>query len=508
MPSLRLLLPLLCLPLFLQAQFSPAPLPKPLQGYPDAARMKFGYITVPENHSDPGNGRTVRLAVITLPAITPSDADPVFYIVGGPGGQATYSASGVPVFDELNKTRDVVFIDPRGAGFSEANLFMRRNPASISQFTSQNRAFFAKQGIDVTTFNTTQIAEDYESARVALGYTNINLFANSYGTFVAQEWLRRHPANLRAVVMSGNSPATDPFLPTTVKIEEQGINALLQDVSSNPPARRAFPNFRQRFYAMMEKVTKKPLKLTLKNRDNGKMESVILDGREFVGTITEMLQLTRNMRYIPALVREMERKSNGPLLRRFFAPRFETRRDNAFGMYLSVLGTDFAAPGYVDATERGILATKNRALIGAEGPTIYQLAQIIVSWGVPYNPGTTRTLPQSNVRTLFLNGMMDAQTPASGGATIATGVTNSINYVYPRVGHAVGFVNGPDMDAAISFIRNPAQTPPFKIKPLKRRNFYITRGASARFRMVDNWRDLILDPPLSRFLPDSPTGPQ
>jgi pimeloyl-ACP methyl ester carboxylesterase len=345
------------------------------------------------------------------------------------------------------------------------------------------------------------MAQDYEAARVALGYGSINLFANSYGTFVAQEILRRFPASLRAVVMSGNSPAPDPFLPTTLPIEEHGIDALIRDVAGNRPARRAFPNFRARFYKVMASLRASPLKLKLQNRDTGKSEDVTIDDGEFLNTITGLLQETRTIRYIPLLVREFGQKNYRSLVARFFAPQKETRRDNPFGLYLSVLAIDFAAPSYINATERGVLSTHNPTLIRADGIHILQLAQLVVAWGLPYNPGTTRTLPQSFVRTLFLNGKMDAQTPVDGGATIAAGMPNSINYVYPRIGHGVGFDYGPDLTAAVAFIENPAATPVFSVGSLQRRNFYKVRAPASRTRGVDDWRDYLPDPPIRPALP-------
>ncbi|HVE16834.1 MAG TPA: alpha/beta hydrolase, partial [Chthoniobacterales bacterium] len=369
------------------------------------------------------------------------------------------------------------------------------------KFADANRAYFQSQGIDLSAYNTTESAQDYEDARVALGYGAINFFANSYGTFVTQEILRRNPAMLRSVVMSGNSPATDPFLPTTLEIEEHGVNALINDVSRSSRARRDFPNFRGHFYKLMASLHAKPVKLKLKNTDTGKLEPVVIDDQEFLSTLTELLQSTRTIYYIPLLVRQFEQKNYHSLVARFFAPQKDLRLDNPFGQYLSVLATDFAAPGYVRATERGILKTRNPSLIKADGSQILQLSQLVVTWGLPYNPGTTRTLPQSSVRTLFLNGEMDAQTPVSGGATIAAGVPNSVNYVYPRIGHGVGFDIGPDLTAAVSFINDPTQAPAYSVGTLLRRGFYKTRAPSFKTRGVDDWRSYLTDLPLSRALP-------
>jgi pimeloyl-ACP methyl ester carboxylesterase len=482
-----------------QAQFVPADKPAPLRQLSNSARTRFGYVTVPENRNDPSNTRTIRLAVIIVPAqsATP-EPDPVFYIVGGPGGSATLSSSGFPIFEKLNLTRDIVFVDPRGAGFSDPCLFMRRGGATIGRFVNDNRAFFAEQNIDVAAYNTTEIAQDYEAARVALGYGQIDLVANSFGTFVAQEMLRRFPGSLRAVVMGGNSPATDPFLPTTLAIERDGIEALLTDVARTPAARRAFPNFRQRFYTLVDRLNADPVHLRLANSDTGKIQGVKIDGGEFLSTISEMLQRSQTLRYIPLMVRQLERGEYGGLVARFFAPRENLRQDDPFGMYLSVLGTDFAAPGYVRATVRGAFGVRNRTLVKTEAPTLVQLAQIVTAWGVPYAPGTTRTLPQSSVPTFLMNGRMDAQTPFTGGATIAAGLSDATNYVYPRSGHAVGFVEGPALDAALEFIGDPTHAPRFSFGNLRRPHFYAVSEPMAKTRGVDDWRNYLTDLPISR----------
>ncbi len=93
--------------------------------------------------------------------------------------------------------------------------------------------------------------------------------------------LRRFPGSLRAVVMGGNSPATDPFLPTTLAIERDGIEALLTDVARTPAARRAFPNFRQRFYKLVERLNADPLKLRLRNSDTNRSRASPSTARNF-----------------------------------------------------------------------------------------------------------------------------------------------------------------------------------------------------------------------------------
>ncbi len=494
------------LPILAQAQFFPAEKPAALQRFANRDRAVFGYLSVPENRADPANLDRINLALIIVKARSASpQPDPVFYIVGGPGGSATLSSSGFPIFESVNADRDVVFVDPRGAGFSLPNLFLRLGGFTVAQFVDGNRSLFATEGIDVTAYNTTEIAQDYEDARLALGYGPVNLFANSYGTFVAQEMLRRHPASIRCAVMSGNDPATDPFIPTTLAIERLGIKALFRDVARDRRARAAFPKLKRHFYSLVRRLNRDPVVLVLINADTGQFERVVITGGEFLSEVTGLLQRTETIRLLPLLVQQMEQGRFSALPSRFFAPRRDLRIENPLGMYLSVLGADFAAPDYVRETERAIARLDNDTLKTTEGPGLIQLARIIVRWGVPFQPGTTRMLPASAVPTLFLNGKMDAQTPVTGGAQIAANFSNATNFVYPRIGHAVGFFAGPDRDAAVAFIGNPAAPPPFSLGRLLRRGFYKTSEPSRKTRDIDTWRDYLVDPPL--HLDRLPTEP-
>jgi pimeloyl-ACP methyl ester carboxylesterase len=50
--------------------------------------------------------------------------------------------------------------------------------------------------------------EDLDEVRAALGYPRLNLWAGSYGTRVALEYVRRHRDHVRTIVLDGVAPAT------------------------------------------------------------------------------------------------------------------------------------------------------------------------------------------------------------------------------------------------------------------------------------------------------------
>ena len=82
---------------------------------------RCGTLSVPENRAEPG-GRRIQLNVVVIPAREqPARSDAFTYLAGGPGGAATSMASSVLSFwIGVNTHRDVVLVDQRGTGDSNA----------------------------------------------------------------------------------------------------------------------------------------------------------------------------------------------------------------------------------------------------------------------------------------------------------------------------------------------------------------------------------------------------
>ena len=60
--------------------------------------------------------------------------------------------------------------------------------------------------MDLNGYTSAEAADDIEDLRVALGYSQLNLYALSYGTRLALTVARRHPASVRAMVLD-SAPA-------------------------------------------------------------------------------------------------------------------------------------------------------------------------------------------------------------------------------------------------------------------------------------------------------------
>jgi pimeloyl-ACP methyl ester carboxylesterase len=177
-----------------------------------------GTLVVPENWDKAGS-RLIALPVVRIPASGPNPAEPVFWLVGGPGGT---NLSWAPP-DWLLKNHDVVEVGYRGADGTVMlscpevgrllkahlgkDLWSEQARLEYVAATKECAAAHQQAGVDLSGYTMPGVVKDMEAARVALGYAKINLFSESYGTRVAQIYAYLHPDSLHRLVLIGvNTP--------------------------------------------------------------------------------------------------------------------------------------------------------------------------------------------------------------------------------------------------------------------------------------------------------------
>ncbi len=175
-----------------------------------------GRVTVFEDR-DRAEGRTIDLKIIVYPALsTKPEPDPLFVLVGGPGGSAAQASSQlVTMLSKLQEDRDIVFVDQRGTGDSNG-LPCKPNREDIESFTSPEieitveevKKCLGSYDANLRLYTTPIAMDDLDQVRTELGYGKINLWGQSYGTRAASVYLRRHEGNVGTVVLDGVAPVT------------------------------------------------------------------------------------------------------------------------------------------------------------------------------------------------------------------------------------------------------------------------------------------------------------
>ncbi|HEX8409448.1 MAG TPA: alpha/beta hydrolase [Thermoanaerobaculia bacterium] len=169
-------------------------------------KAQCGTLAVPENPSRRAT-RFIDLNLVVVPARSKHN-DALFILAGGPGGGATNMTSwAVRTFGAGE--RDIVLVDMRGTGRSNP-LRCDDPPRLYDDLFEPSRLAACRDKLaakaDLTQYTTLHAVRDLEAVRKALGYRTMTLYGTSYGTRVAQEYMRRHPKSIRAAILDGVVP--------------------------------------------------------------------------------------------------------------------------------------------------------------------------------------------------------------------------------------------------------------------------------------------------------------
>lgn len=181
-------------------------------------------LRVPESRGHPDT-RHLDLAVYELIGRNDASGEPVVYLSGGPGVGADYYVD-ILLRHPARDDRSIIIMEQRGIGRSgelcpsvRVNYYRRvaatrNNDRRRRQYIGLMRSCIEglrNEGVDVDAYTTEAIAHDLADLRMALGYDQLNLWAVSYGTVVAQSYLRLEPNHVGALILDATVPIDYPL---------------------------------------------------------------------------------------------------------------------------------------------------------------------------------------------------------------------------------------------------------------------------------------------------------
>src|ERR1700692_847344 len=212
---------------------------------------RCGVLKVPEDRTQPGCP-TMDLSCAVVPALKRrAAAAPLFLLAGGPGQGATAMyLSLAPAFARVNRHHDIVLVDQRGTGKSA--------PLSCDypddwQATSDLMAALRQATLaclhkycDRVRFYTSSAAvADLAAVREALGFASIDLYGASYGTRVAQLYMRRYPKSIRAAILDGVTFPEQAIGPDTPLDGQRALDLIVTRCQGSLDCAAAYPELQQ-----------------------------------------------------------------------------------------------------------------------------------------------------------------------------------------------------------------------------------------------------------------------
>jgi pimeloyl-ACP methyl ester carboxylesterase len=448
--------------------------------------VECGYLSVQENREGGGpasEGRVIQLAVAVFhPPGGATHPDPVIYLSGGPGGSALelfrYGS------DEMTRPiysvgRDLVVFDQRGVGLSRPaldcpgfddlsrELIDRRIDDQEVTEEEAGELFWETllacrdelaESADLSAYHSAASADDVEDLRRALGAQQINLWGGSYGTRLALEVMRRHPAGLRSVVLEAVYPPDVDLYVESPADFERALDRLFEACAANEVCAAAYPDLRGTFFDLVERLSAAPILREVEDPYTGETYRTWMNGNTILGLTFQLLYDSR-LRYL--LPQQITAASQGDY-RAFDLARASILRMvdvSSRGMMFSVQCHEELAFSSLEAQQAALErhpAVRGMYTDSIVGGLAYRVCQ---EWGAGRADASANEAVSSDLPVLLMAGEFDPITPPDWGRRAAETLSHGYFFEYPGLGH--GAVAAADCPQAmfIEFLEDPARPP-------------------------------------------------
>lgn len=405
-----------------------------------AIEADFGRLVVPENRADPDANR-IELAFVRLRSTSPDPAAPLVYLAGGPGGSSTHFAEdprGLAPWVEILKICDVVFLDQRATGRSTPSLrYQAQEPPPDDLFASESVAreyflsvaraaaeHFRAEGVDLGGYNSNESADDINDLRLALGVEKVSLLGFSYGTHLALATIRRHGEHLENVVAIGVEGLDQTHkLPLNMDTQLGKLSIMVAD---DPRVGPYVPDMVALLQRVLDRLDREPMLVEIIDRRTDEPRQVRVGPFGLLFILRMDLGDASDLPVFPRLLYSIDQGDPSVLA------WFVQKRAPSGGINLMTYLVD-GASGASPLRWAMIEDQASRSMFGGIANLFWP--EIDDATGVPDLGEAYRAPLVSDVRTLFLTGTLDWNTPPYQAEQIRWGMPNATHLIVENAGH-------------------------------------------------------------------------
>lgn len=463
------------------ARFKAGPCPADHAQALASLNASCGTLTVPENRSNPGEG-TVQLPVAIIPSVTqPPSPDPIVYMAGGPGADAISQAS-ILASVGLNQKRNLIIMNQRGVKDTKPALTCPEidqfniqavglrydSPETGALHVAATKACHDRlvaEGIDLSAFNTTESSADFADLRVALKIKQWNLYGLSYGTDLALQEMRDHPAGIRSVIIDSVVVPSKASLGYLWDNAHEALDNIFSACAAQPSCTNAYGDLASEFATQVQNLESDPLTTTVQ-APSGKVR-VVLDGGALVNWLGSVPDPVVAIPSIASAIGELVKGQPTQIARSRAALADPSAIGTVgYGLMYGVICSEwvpFESPSQI--LTQGLLAFPNYPQsVLSLAPGLPFMTEDCAVWNVPPAPAAVRQPTVSSIPTLVMAGSFDGKTAPLAAVYAASTLQNSTTVIIPGAGHGALFLIGlPDSSPAkpcaqnivASFLANP-----------------------------------------------------
>ena len=376
-------------------------------------------VSVPENPARPA-ARSIPLNVAVLPSGTKPSRDALLILAGGPGVPATTMTGWVK--EDFGATgRDIVLVDIRGTGRSHP---MRCAPDAepFADLMPPARIEACRDALaathDLTQYTTRHVVRDLELVRKALGYETVTLYGTSYGTRVAQEYMRRHPKSIRAVILDGVVPPSFAMPMQYAETGDRSLRRVLDLCRAEEGCRKAFPDLDADLAVMLKDAA-----------DGVKLGDATMNRGFFGETFRNFLYSSNLYPRLPLVIHSAAKGDWAPF------EEMATRYAKGIqGLDLGLLISVTCAEDLPRVDAAALRKASQGTVLGTY--RLDQQAAACALWPRGASDAAMARPVTSSIPTLLVSGELDPVTPPEYGDEVAKTLTRSRHVVIPYGSHS------------------------------------------------------------------------
>jgi pimeloyl-ACP methyl ester carboxylesterase len=419
-----------------------------------------GTLSVFENRQTRA-GRKINLNITVIPAMRRDAAkSPIFFLEGGPGVAATFAAGDYA--DSINHYRlnhDIVLIDVRGTG--QSNPLHCRQLQYKEHLEQQLEEMYPVVAVkdcydslskfaDLTQYTTTNIATDIDEVRKWLGYEKISLFGLSYGTRLAQVYMKMFPDAVESCVLWSPTTIYSRMPLYHAQFAQESLEKLFEDCKADSLCSRSFPNINEEFNTLHARGIEKPFRY----KSEGEEKEITIPWYAFHTKIRSLMYSPYGLRRLPYIIHESSKGNWEPFISLF--PEGSSYDDFlAEGLYLCVTCTEDVP---FISNEEVVSLTKDTFLGDYR---VAQQRQACANWISGVVPEGFFEPLVSDIPTLIFSGYFDPVTPPSMAEQILRTLSNGHLITIAGMSHLYdGLANPGCFDRiVVDFFDNPSVKP-------------------------------------------------
>lgn len=398
-------------------------------------KVECGSLTLPENYDAP-DGNTIEVHFARLPAIKPTPGkQPLLLISGGPGQSAIDSAEMFDLlFSKVRRKHDLILVDQRGTGRSNALTCPTELLGDALEINDETqpmpelmRQCYEQLSGDVRFYDSQSALKDLEQVRAHLNIDSWHVYGISYGTRMAQLYMRHHPEALNTVTLDGVVPMQESVMAIGPAISN-AMDGVFAQCAADESCQQRYPNLKAQLDKLSDELSQKPKQVAILDPLSAESKTFLITQTKLLSSLRMALYSPQSRSLIPFIIDSAANGNVQPLLG---LQGSEEEMGLAMGMHLAVVCSE-------DAGRVSELAKQELKHHSHLSKTLIELFDAACPiWNMP-QVGEDFSQPiDSSIPTLLLSGEHDPVTPPAWGELAAEKLGNRLHLISPYATHGV-----------------------------------------------------------------------